>query len=261
MPGETASVFEGDFLSAIQQNQLFLNYQPVVDMETGRVVSAEALVRWADPERGTIFPDQFIALAEQTGLIHGMTDKVVAIALEDCRGWREKGHDIAVGVNLSSAGLADMEFADRLAELLRDADSDPSTLVLEITETSAMADVETTMDALDLLRDTGVAISIDSFGTGYSSLVQLHNMQVSELQIDRTFVMEATSDRDSRMIVAAIVNMAHSLNLKVVGVGVETEAHWNLLLGMGCDMAQGYHLSRPMPADAFAEWMDGRKEA
>ena len=255
LPEVSVNVREGDLNSAIEQDLLFLNFQPKVDMRTRRVLSAEALVRWNDPKRGMIFPDQFIALAEKSGLIDPMTERILAKAIHAASVWRDEGWEIAVAVNLSAASLTDLEFPSRVGALLKDAGLDASRLILEVTETSAMTDAKATMDILTRLRIKGINVSLDDFGTGYSSLVELHRMPFSELKIDRSFVMDSHRDKDSRLIVEAILGLAHALQLKVVAEGVETQEHWDMLAAAGCDMAQGYFLARPQPQSDFIAWV------
>ncbi|MEO5337050.1 MAG: EAL domain-containing response regulator [Magnetospirillum sp. WYHS-4] len=255
LPEVSATVREGDLDLAIRHDHLFLNFQPKVDMRSRQVLSAEALVRWNDPKRGMIFPDQFIALAERSGLIDPMTERILRKAIAAACVWRDRGLNIAVAVNLSAASLTDLEFPTRVSALLAEAKLDSSRLILEVTETSAMTDAKATMDILTRLRIKGINISLDDFGTGYSSLVELHRMPFSELKIDRSFVMDSHKDKDSRIIVEAILGLAHALQIKTVAEGVETEAHWDMLAESGCNMAQGYYLSRPLPQDDFLAWV------
>lgn len=250
------TLHERDLTAAIAADQLFLNFQPKVDMQSRKVLSAEALVRWNDPVRGIIFPDQFISLAERSGLIAPMTDRVLDLALAEARNWADKGWNLAVAVNLSASSLNDLEFPQRVMQRLRHYGVDAGRLILEVTETTAMTDPQVTMDILTRLRIKGVAVSLDDFGTGYSSLVELHRMPFSELKIDRSFVMKAPEDKDARIIVQAILDLSHALSMQVVAEGVETQAHWSLLAAAGCDMAQGYFLSRPLPAAEFIAWTE-----
>lgn len=255
LPERSATVRENDLSSAISDRLLSLHFQPKVSIKTGKVLSAEALVRWKDPERGTIMPDLFIALAERSGLIEPLTEIVLDLALKEATRWRDEGLDIAVAVNLSAASLTDLEFPTKVSNLLQATQLNPSRLILEVTETTAMTDARITMDILTRLRIKGVNVSLDDFGTGYSSLVELHRMPFSELKIDRSFVMDSGSDSDARIIVEAILSLAQALGLKVVAEGVETKAHWDMLAALNCDMAQGYYMSKPLPADDFLAWV------
>lgn len=256
VPEVSQSVKEVELENALNENLLHLNFQPKIDMATGKVTSAEALVRWQDPKRGTIFPDEFISLAEQTGLIKPMTDQILESAIKEAARWREKGWDIAVGVNLSALSLTDLDFPNKVSELLKAYGVPTGSLILEVTESTAMNDPQKTLDILTRLRIKGISISIDDFGTGYSSLVELHKMPFSELKIDKSFVLDALKDKDAQIITNAILGLAKALELKVVAEGVETEEHWNFLKESGCDVAQGYYMSRPIPSDAFIEWVE-----
>lgn len=256
VPEVSQSVKEVELEHAINESLLHLNFQPKIDMQTGKVTSAEALVRWQDPKRGTIFPDEFISLAEQTGLIKPMTDQILTSAVKEVSRWRDKGWDIAVGVNLSALSLTDLDFPNKVADLLAQYNVPTSCLILEVTESTAMNDPQKTLDILTRLRIKGISISIDDFGTGYSSLVELHKMPFSELKIDKSFVLDAVSDRDALIITNAILGLAKALDLKVVAEGVETKEHWDFLKESGCDVAQGYYMSRPIPADAFMAWVE-----
>ncbi len=204
-PEVTKSVRENDLNHAIQAGRLFLSFQPKVDMNTQAVTSAEALVRWQEPNRGLIYPDEFITLAEQTGLIEPMTYQVLELAVQEAAKWKESGLDIAVAVNLSASSLTDLDFPSKVSRALDQYGVPATQLILEVTESSAMTDARKTLDILTRLRIKGISVSIDDFGTGYSSLVELHRMPFSELKIDRSFVMDAHEDKDSRIIINAIL--------------------------------------------------------
>lgn len=256
VPEVSQTVRQDDLEHAIGSDQLYLNYQPKVDMKTKKVTSAEALVRWKDPKRGTIFPDEFISLAEKSGLIKPMTDQILELAIREAAVWKEMGWDIAVGVNLSASTLTDLDFPTKVSEILKRYQVPTSQLILEVTETTAMSDPKKTLDILTRLRIKGISISIDDFGTGYSSLVELHKMPFSELKIDRSFVLDSMKDKDAKIITNAILGLAKAMELKVVAEGVETEEHWDFLLENDCDVAQGYYLSRPVPAAEFIKWVE-----
>ena len=250
-----SAIRESDLQSAINDNHLFLAYQPKVDLKSGRPISAEALVRWNDADRGVVLPDQFIALAEQSCLIAPMTEFVLRSAVEECRCWIDLGHDMSVSVNLSASALDNLNLPNHIHQVLKERHLPPDHLILEITESTAMTDVRATMDVLTRLRIKGVSISLDDFGTGYSSLVELHRMPFSELKIDRSFVMNADRDKDARIIVEAIIGLAHTLGLKVVAEGIESRAHWEFLKGLGCDLGQGHFISEPLPSQQFRSWL------
>ncbi|MGC2414767.1 MAG: EAL domain-containing response regulator [Stellaceae bacterium] len=233
---------------ALATDQLFLEYQPKLDCRLGRITGAEALVRWRHPTRGTIQPNQFIALAEETGLIHGVTDWVVATAAAQAASWRAEnlGLEVAVAVNFSASDLADLDLPDRLEQHCRTAGSDPAFLTLELTETGAMREGMQMMDVLTRLRLKGFNLSIDDFGTGYSSLVQLQTMPFSEIKIDLSFVTQMMRNAGCRVIVEIIIDLARKLGLKSVAEGVEDNAALKTLIDMGCDTVQGYYISRPI---------------
>ena len=237
-----------DIAAALAADQLFLEYQPKVDCGLGRITGAEALVRWRHPTLGIIQPGRFIALAESTGLIHGITDWVVAAAAAQAARWRDDklGLEVAVAVNFSASDLADLELPDRLEQYCRTAGIDPSFMTLELTETGAMREAIQMMDILTRLRLKGFRLSIDDFGTGYSSLVQLQRAPFSEIKIDLSFVTQMLRNADCRVIVEIVVDLARKLGLKSVAEGVEEQDALKSLIEMGCDMAQGYYISRPI---------------
>ncbi|MBU0498716.1 MAG: EAL domain-containing protein [Gammaproteobacteria bacterium] len=255
IPKNLSAIRETDLQSAIEESHLFLSYQPKVELKSGRPVSAEALVRWNDPDRGIILPDQFIALAEQSCLIGPMTEFVLRRAVEECRRWLDEGRDLSVSVNLSASALTNLNLPNHIHQVLKEKSLPPDRLILEVTESTAMTDTHITMDVLTRLRIKGVSISLDDFGTGYSSLVELHRMPFSELKIDRSFVMNADKDKDARIIVEAIVGLAHTLGLKVVAEGIESRSHWDFLKNLGCDLGQGHFISEPLPSPAFRAWL------
>ena len=251
----------GDLREAIADSQLRLYYQPKAELQTGLVKSVEALVRWQHPTLGFIPPDQFIPLAEQTGLIVPLTHWVVATAIEQCRHWLDGGLELRVAVNLSMRNLRDTNLPDTIESLLAQYRVPPHLLYVEITESAVMGDVEHTLQVLNRLFALGVRIAIDDYGTGYASLSYLKRLPADELKIDRAFVQHLTTDQSDQAIVRSTVNMAHSLGMCVVAEGVEDQATWDLLETLRCDIAQGYYLSRPIPAQDLERWLDERKEA
>ncbi|MCF8483137.1 MAG: EAL domain-containing response regulator [Rhodospirillum sp.] len=244
-----------ELAQGIEDRELVFYYQPKVEIASGRVTSAEALVRWNSTRRGLVFPDNFIGLAESSGLMPSMTDLLLDQALADRLIWGKDGFTTAVAVNLSASALVDLDLPNRIGEKLRKCGTPADAVILEVTEATAMRDTRASMDVLTRLRIKGCGVSIDDFGTGYSSLAELHRLPFSELKIDRSFVMEIHRDRDSRVIVDAIIKMAHALDLKVVAEGVETAEHLRILGELGCDIAQGYFFSRPVPLDKFVAFM------
>jgi len=245
----------GELRDAIERGELTLHYQPQVDLKSGHVCGVEALVRWPHPVHGLIPPDRFIPLAEQTGLIAPLTDWVLAEAIRQGRKWQRAGLLLGVSVNLSMWNLHDPALPERVAALLREHGLSPAWLRLELTESALMADTDRAMDVLARLSALGVRLAVDDFGSGYSSLAYLKTLPVDELKIDKGFVREMATDATDAAIVASTVALGHALGLRVVAEGIEDRATWDLLAGMGCDVAQGYHIARPLPPDALARWL------
>ncbi|HXG20165.1 MAG TPA: EAL domain-containing protein [Methylomirabilota bacterium] len=245
----------GELRQAIESNQVLLYYQPKASFATGRVAHVEALVRWRHPQRGLVLPDQFIPLAEQTGLIRPLCLWVLNEALRQCALWKHEGVGLHVAVNLSMRNLQDPRLPDTIAKLLARWSLEPSWLEVEITESALAADPERALDILTRLSDMGVQILIDDFGTGYSSLAYLKRLPVDEIKIDKSFVLGMAADDNDAAIVRSTIDLGHSLGLKVVAEGVEDQATWDLLASLGCDLAQGYFLSRPLPAPDFTAWL------
>lgn len=244
-----------DLRRAIDANQLYLAFQPKIDLRTSRAIGLEALARWRHPERGMIPPDQFIAIAERTGLIKGLTFWALNEALRQSRKWRDKGLDIPISVNLSARNLQETNLPEQIAELLRNHGTDAKQLELEITESTIMADPERAYDILTRINRMGVAIFIDDFGTGYSSLGYLKRIPANAVKIDKSFVLNMTADENDAMIVRSIIDLAHNLSLKVIAEGVENQDVWDRLATLGCDAAQGFYMSRPLPAEEIANWL------
>jgi diguanylate cyclase (GGDEF)-like protein len=248
----------GDLRRGLDCGELVLYYQPQVNIGTGKVVGAEALVRWQHPVHGLLVPDEFVPLAERTGLIGPLTRYVLDAALAQARTWLDAGRPLPIAVNLSARNLHDEHFADQLAELL-DTHAVPATLLhLEVTESAVMIDPERARQTLEQLSALWVRLSIDDFGAGYTSLSQLASMPISEVKIDRSFVMTMADDTSNALIVRSVIDLGHHLGLTMVAEGVETERALTALAGLGCDIAQGYHLSRPLTADAFDTWRTER---
>ncbi len=241
---------------AIAEGGLLLHYQPKVSLSSGQMMGVEALVRWPHPVFGLIPPDEFIPLAERAGLIGPLTHWVLERAVQQCREWEQAGLLVNVAVNLSTRTLHDKELLSRVMGILQTYGISPSRLTCEITESTLMEDPERTCDVLAGLRARGISISIDDFGTGYSSLAYLKRLPINEVKIDKAFVLGLGLDADpaDMAIVRAIVAMAHPLHCKVVAEGVESWETWTFLRELGCDLAQGYYLSRPLPAEALEQW-------
>jgi diguanylate cyclase (GGDEF)-like protein len=241
---------------AIAGNQFELYYQPKIDIVTERVVHAEALVRWNHPKHGIMRPDEFIPLAEQSGKIGLITKWVIRQAVTQCAEWRKNGVDLTVAVNLSALDLFDSELPTFISGLLAEASLPPAKLLLEITESAVMTDTAYALKILADLKRRGLCLAIDDFGTGYSSLSHLKRLPVDELKIDKSFVLNLTeSATDDLVIVRSTIELGHNMGLIVIAEGVETAESWRILKRLGCDMAQGYYMSPPLAAGAFAEWV------
>jgi diguanylate cyclase (GGDEF)-like protein len=245
----------GELPRALERDELVLHYQPKLCLATGRPVGVEALVRWQHPDRGLLPPAEFVALAEHTGLIRDLTLWVLEHALAQCRRWRDEGLDLQVAVNLSAANLLDARLPNDVARLIVAAGVPPSALALEITESVAMTDPTRAREVLGVLRSMRVSLSVDDYGTGHSSLAYLGRLPVTELKIDRAFVTGLARDATSAAIVRSTVELAHNLGLKVVAEGVEDEVVLERLREQGCDLAQGFHLSRPLATDDATAWL------
>ena len=246
----------GELRQGMTSGQLVLNYQPVINLKTGQVIGVEVLMRWQHPQRGLISPAQFIPLAELTGLIKSMTLGTIEAAVRQCQAWQRGGLNLTVSVNLSVRGLQDARLPDQIAKLLDASGVAPGRLGLEITESCIMGDPERAMEILTCLNRMGLRLSVDDFGTGYSSLAYLKRLPVHELKIDKAFVLGMMQDRHDAAIVRAAVDMGHNLGLVVVAEGVEDQQTWHGLGAIGCDAAQGYYMSRPIPAADLPRWLN-----
>ncbi len=247
----------GELRHALDRDELVVHYQPQATIADGRVRWVEALVRWQHPERGLLGPYEFVHLAEHTGLIHPLTHHVLRVALEQCRTWRDRGMELSVAVNLSVRDLVDLDLPGAIAAELDRCGLPPQALGIEITETMLVLDPNRTVEVLARLQQLGVRISLDDYGTGWSSLQYLSRLPVDELKIDRSFVRELTSSRAGSSIVESTVDLARKLGLTTVAEGVETVEMWDRLAKLGCDVAQGYFISRPLPADELEAWLAG----
>jgi diguanylate cyclase (GGDEF)-like protein len=248
----------GELSHAIESGELRLAFQPLIDCQQDRVVGVEALARWPHPRHGLIPPDQFVPLAEQTGLIRAMSRWVLESALRQHHDWQSVGLDVPVSVNLSMRDLHDPGLPDTVAGLLQEFQIRSGGLRVEITESSLMLDHERALETLTRLRAMGVRISIDDFGTGYSSLAYLKQLPVDELKIDRSFVRDLAVDESDLAIVRSTIDLAHNLGLSVVAEGVEDEPTLDLLRRLGCDTAQGYLFSRALSAGELTPWLQAR---
>lgn len=249
----------GELRCALEKDQLFLLYQPKIDLKNSQPIGVEALVRWQHPKLGVIQPDQFITLAEKTGMIKHLTLWVLKEALRQSRSWHQEGLEISVAINISMQNLKTPQLLDQIKGLLLTWGVSPSRLRLEITESTIMADPERTMEILTQLTIMGIRFSIDDFGTGYSSLGYLKRLPVDEIKIDKSFVIGMIADESNAVIVHSIIDLAHNLGLKVVAEGVENQEILDRLISLGCDAAQGYLLSRPIPKEELTDWLKRQK--
>jgi diguanylate cyclase (GGDEF)-like protein len=246
----------GELRHAIEAEQLVVFFQPKADLVTGRIVGAEALVRWQHPERGFIPPNDFIPIAERTGLIKPLSRFVLAAGVRQCAAWNAEGHALHISVNLTIPDLLDLELPDRISALLGSTGVDPSQLELEITETTILADPFRVRQVLERLYEMGLRMAIDDFGTGYSSLAYLRRLPVSTIKIDRSFVMSMDENASDATIVRSTIDLGRNLGLDIVAEGVETQAAWDALREHGCTLAQGYLISKPVPAAEFEALLD-----
>lgn len=242
----------GQLRGAITHDELVLHYQPQVDLATRSVRSVEALVRWRHPEEGLLFPDQFMPLAENSDLIGPLTAWVLDESLRQLQVWREQGFDLVIAVNATIRNLQDHDFPETVSGLLAAHELLPQHLIMEITESSAMSPLA--IEGLDPLHRTGVTLAIDDFGTGYSSLAYLKRLPVGQIKIDKSFIVDLARDLDDAAIVRPTIELGHNLGLEVVAEGIEDEASLRLLVDYGCDLGQGYHISRALPAGDLETW-------
>jgi EAL domain-containing protein (putative c-di-GMP-specific phosphodiesterase class I)/signal transduction histidine kinase/DNA-binding response OmpR family regulator len=249
-----------DLQQAISCEQLDTYFQPKVDIASGRVVGVEALVRWNHPVKGLIKPNAFISMAEDNGLIGELTDVVCNRALDYAQQLKSMGHDLNVAINISVDSLTNLEWPDRISELLEQSGLDPSSISFEITESRLMEHLSVALDILSRLSLKRFNLSIDDFGTGYSSMEQLQRIPFAEFKIDRAFVHGAAREASARAILESSVLLAKKLDMKVVAEGVEDQEDWDLVAEVGCDQVQGYFVSRPLPFRHLVKWLDERKQ-
>ena len=242
----------GELRRAIEQEELVVHYQPKAELATGHIVGVEALARWIHPERGAIPSDVFIPIAEHTGLIKPLSRYVLSAAIGQCAAWRSDGLDLQVAVNLTIPDLLDLELPDRIADLLAGAGVPADRLELELTESTILADPFRVRHVIERLNAMGLGLAIDDFGTGYSSLAYLKQLPVQTIKIDRSFVLDMVESESDAAIVRSTIDLARNLGLRVVAEGVETQELWELLRAQGCTLAQGYLISKPVPAEELA---------
>ena len=243
---------------AMDADELALFFQPQIDVSTGKLVGAEALLRWDHPRYGLVSPNEFVSLAEQTGLIRQLTRWVLAKALKQLANWQERGLDIGLSLNLSPRNLHEEGFARSIRDLMDKKGLRPDLITLEITEDAIMTDPERALAAIRQLKACGMRLAIDDFGTGYSSLTYLKSLPVDELKIDKSFVMHMGDDSKDLVIVRSTIDLAHNLGLSVVAEGVESDLDLQTLRGLGCDVGQGFHIGRPLRIEEFHQWIENR---
>jgi diguanylate cyclase (GGDEF)-like protein len=246
-----------DLRHALERNEFVLYYQPKIDIRSDCIIGVEALIRWNHPEHGLILPDQFIPFAERTGLINPITDWVLHTAIMQCKTWQTAGMELRIAVNVTARSFQDPKLVDKLESLVCEGETclPPDRIEIEITENILMVDIEHGAKAIKRLRDLGVTVAIDDFGTGYSSLAYLKKLPIHSIKIDKSFVLNMAEDDNDAVIVRSTIDLAHNLGYLVVAEGVENRDALDLLAVLGCDHAQGYHISRPLPADELVLWI------
>lgn len=248
---------ENEMRRGIEREEFTLYYQPIVAAQTGDISGCEALARWEHPERGLVSPGEFIPIAEETGLVVDLGWKLLRVACEQGRAWHDAGHEgLSVSVNFSTQQFQRPELAERVEEALRDTGMSPGCLAIEVTESTAVENVERVSYSLKELRDLGVRIYIDDFGTGYSSLGYLKNLTADTLKFDRSYIQGLPDDPGDRAIASALITLSRGLGLKMVAEGVETEEQYAYLRELGCEDLQGFFFAKPLPADDFRELLD-----
>jgi EAL domain-containing protein (putative c-di-GMP-specific phosphodiesterase class I)/AmiR/NasT family two-component response regulator len=245
---------------ALIEHQFVAYFQPKISIKTGVIKGVESLIRWQHPEKGLIMPSQFIAIAEEHGLINELTMEVLDLALQQCRHWHERGLKITVAINLSMLSLSNSAFAEQIAHKVASYSIDPSFIMLEITETAVMGDVGNALGTLARLRLKGFGLSIDDYGTGFSSMQQLSRIPFTELKLDRSFVDGAHAKPHLRAILASSIEIAKKLDLRSVAEGVENEDDLTVLKELGCDIVQGYLTARPMPGEEVVSWLKSNNQ-
>lgn len=251
LAGPTASDVARSSPVALETRALVVHYQPQRRLSDGLVAGAEALVRWRHPEAGLLGPAAFLERAERSGFVRALTTSVIADSVRQCRRWADAGHRVPVAVNLSAVLLDDLNLPDEIARLTLEAGVSPADVTLEVTESVAIARRQLAMDVLTRLRLKGFRLALDDFGVGFSSLLELQHMPFTDVKIDKSFVAEASTDPSARAIVDAVAGLGRRLSLRIVAEGIETQAAWSLVRAAGCDVGQGYLISRPLDVAAF----------
>jgi len=252
---------EQELRKALTNHELEVFYQPKLDLKAGRITSFEALVRWRHPVKGLISPDEFVNIAEENGLISDLGSYVLETACNQTQQWIEQGFgQLHVSVNLSPRQLKESDFKQLVSDILRTTNISPENLELELTESAIMEDTANAIGLLDDLRTLGIKVSVDDFGTGYSSLSYLKELPIDTLKIDRSFVENMENSTEQQAIVKAIIVLGDSLNLQIVAEGVENDAQLGMLKALGCNLIQGYHVSKPITAEGMAALLLAQKE-
>ena len=247
--------YSGQIRTALDNNEFLLHYQPQIDIRTSRIIGAEALLRWEHPAEGTVMPNRIIPVAEQLGMITAITNWVLVTALRQCKQWSYDGISIPVSVNVSARSFQNPRLLEKIEWALQEADVSGDCLEIEITEATLMQDLDRAADVLNRLSESGVTIAIDDFGTGYSSLSYLKRLPIHTLKIDQSFIIDVAFDQQDVAIVRSIIDLGHNLGYKVVAEGVENSMAWDVLNSLGCDTAQGFHISKPLPEHHFSSWL------
>jgi EAL domain-containing protein (putative c-di-GMP-specific phosphodiesterase class I) len=253
--GTVTGMTGADIANALDAGQMVMCHQPLVTIADRKIFGTEALLRWQHPSRGLLLPGDFLDLALQEGLLQPITQFALEQAVASAAAWRDAGHTLTVAVNIGTASLLDLTLPDQISEICGLVNLPTEQILLEVTETEAMKDTKRTMDVLLRMRLRGIGLGIDDFGTGHSSLRELQRMPFSEMKIDKSFVLDMATNRDCRVIVETIIGLGHNFGLKVVAEGVEDFRAWSMLSEMGCDLAQGYYISRAMPSERVLNWI------
>ena len=246
---------------ALEKDQLFMEYQPVININTGDTISAEALLRWNHPIQGKIYPDEIIPVAEQTGLINPITYWILDTTAKYHKKLKENNIDIKIAINLSVYNLQDRNFVENIIDIYEKNNISASNFIMEITESVVMSNPQQSIDVLNRLDKLGIEIAVDDFGTGYSSLSYLKLLPLSKLKIDKSFIMDMIESDDDAMIVRSTIDLAHNLGMQVIAEGIEDREILELLSILRCELGQGYYISRPKNGDDFEKWViNGRKK-
>ena len=249
---------DSELREAIRGNRLMLHYQPQIDFETGQCAAAEALLRWKSVEHGDVSPMTIVRVAEAHGIINSLTGWIMNTALREHAGWVREGFEGGISINLSTLSLKEEDLPEIIGQTLGVWGTDPSRVTLEITESHSLGDEDRSLDVLRRIRALGVRLAVDDFGTGYASLSYVKNFPLNELKIDKLFVQHMRDTKGDQQIVQSVIDLAHNFDLTVVAEGIEDDATYKALKKMGCDLAQGYVVSRAMPGDEFIEWIRAR---